>query len=93
MLYYLVIGMCIVLLLAVIYFSIKPISMGIEARRNLDNKISKNDDEQENYTENNQNFEEDRMQISEEIIKLNNLKKDGLLTEKEFEKAKDKLLS
>ena len=33
------------------------------------------------------------MQISEEIIKLNNLKKDGLLTEKEFEKAKDKLLS
>jgi len=93
MLYYLVIGMCIVLLLAVIYFSIKPISMGIEARRNLNNKISKNDDEQENYTENNQNFEEDRMQISEEIIKLNNLKKDGLLTEKEFEKAKDKLLS
>ena len=85
--------MCIVLLLAVIYFSIKPISMGIEARRNLNNKISKNDDEQENYTENNQNFEEDRMQISEEIIKLNNLKKDGLLTEKEFEKAKDKLLS
>ena len=35
MLYYSVIGLCIFLLLAVIYFSVKPISMGIEARRNI----------------------------------------------------------
>ena len=32
---YLVIGICIFLLLAVIYISVKPISMGIEARRNI----------------------------------------------------------
>ena len=37
MLSYLVIGTCIFLLIAVIYFSIKPISMGIEARRNINN--------------------------------------------------------
>ena len=31
--------------------------------------------------------------ISDEIIKLNQLKKDGLLTEEEYLKAKEKLLS
>ena len=41
MLYYLVIGVCIFLLLAVIYISAKPISMGIEARRNLNEKLPK----------------------------------------------------
>ena len=35
MLNYLVIGLCLALLIAVIYFSIKPISMGIEARREI----------------------------------------------------------
>ena len=32
---YIVIGICTVLLLAVIFISAKPISMGIEARRNI----------------------------------------------------------
>ena len=35
---YLVIGVCIFLLIAVIYISAKPISMGIEARRNINDK-------------------------------------------------------
>ena len=43
MLSYLVIGICIFLLVAVIYVSAKPISMGIEARRN--NKDNNSDDE------------------------------------------------
>ncbi len=93
MLYYLVIGICIALLFATIYFSIKPISMGIEARRNLNNKISKSDDEKSEDIEINQNSEENKIQISEEIIKLNNLKKDGILTDEEFERAKKKLLN
>ena len=39
MITYLVIGICIFLLLAVFIISAKPISMGIEARRNIkDNK-------------------------------------------------------
>ena len=49
MTYYLVIGLCIFLLLAVIYFSIKPISMGIEARRNLKEIVEKKDIEENNY--------------------------------------------
>ena len=93
MLYYVVIGICIALLFSVIYFSIKPISMGIEARRNLNNKISKSDDEKNDDVEINQNLEENNILISDEIIRLNNLKKDGLLTEEEFEKAKEKLLN
>jgi len=93
MLYYVVIGICIALLFSVIYFSIKPITMGIEARRNLNNKISKSDDEKNDDVEINQNLEENNILISDEIIRLNNLKKDGLLTEEEFEKAKEKLLN
>ena len=41
MIQYIVIGICILLLLAVIYISAKPISMGIEARRDIKEKISK----------------------------------------------------
>ncbi len=93
MLYYLVIGICIALLFAVIYFSIKPISMGIEARRNLNNTIPNNENEINDDIENNQNSEKNKIKISDEIIRLNNLKKDGLLTEEEFEKAKEKLLN
>ena len=93
MLYYIVIGICIALLLSVIYFSIKPISMGIEARRNLNNKISKSDDENDEEFEVKQNLDENRTQLADEILRLNKLKKDGLLTEEEFEKAKEKLLN
>ena len=44
MLSYIVIGICILLLLLVIYVSAKPIGMGIEARRNIKNDI---EDEEE----------------------------------------------
>ena len=43
MTYYIVIGICIFLLLAVIYVSAKPISMGIEARRNLNRDLKDED--------------------------------------------------
>tara|TARA_B100000941_G_C28048687_1_gene323400 strand:+ start:63 stop:344 length:282 start_codon:yes stop_codon:yes gene_type:complete len=93
MLSYLVIGLCIFLLFAVIFFSIKPISMGIEARRNI-----KNDAEDENFdghidvslVENNN---DKKVQISEEIIKLSKLKNEGVITEEEFKKAKNKLIN
>ena len=35
----------------------------------------------------------DKTYISEEIVRLNKLRNDGVITEKEFEKAKEKLLS
>ena len=86
MINFLVIGLCIFLLLAVIYFSIRPISMGIEARRNIKDDLNNNqNDEMESQLEN--------KNISDEIIKLNKLKNEGLLTEEEFERAKEKLLN
>jgi len=94
MLNYLVIGLCLALLIAVIYFSIKPISMGIEARRNLKDTTPEDIDEiSSNSQEKLENENEDKTYISEEIVRLNKLRNDGVLTEKEFEKAKEKLLS
>ena len=81
--------------MAVIYFSVKPISMGIEARRNI--KDSSNEEkkiESENYFKDEPHSEnEKKIQISDEIVKLNKLKSEGLLSEDEFKKAKEKLLS
>jgi len=93
MMTYLVIGLCLFLLVIVIYISAKPISMGIEARRNI------KDDPQDN-SENNQNIPDyhddenlNKDTISSEILKLNELKNKGILTEEEYKKAKDKILN
>ena len=94
MLNYLVIGLCLALLISVIYFSIKPIGMGIEARRNLKDTTTEHIDEiSNNFEEKLENENGDKTYISEEIVRLNELRNDGVLTEKEFEKAKEKLLS
>ena len=86
MLSYLVIGICIFLLIAVIYISAKPISMGIEARRNIkDDKIQENSEDKEDSV----NYSGvDNFNISDEIIKLNRLKKEGVITEEEYQQAK-----
>ncbi len=64
--------------------------MGIEARRNLKNNITENNSELEDE---NTYFEDKKKEnISEEIIKLNQLRNDGVLTEEEYEKAKKKIL-
>tara|TARA_B000000565_G_C23459564_1_gene251463 strand:+ start:188 stop:469 length:282 start_codon:yes stop_codon:yes gene_type:complete len=93
MLSYLVIGLCIFLLFAVIYFSVKPISMGIEARRNIKNNV-----EDENFSgdidvSEVENNNDKKVQISDEIIKLSKLKNEGVITEDEFKKAKNKLIN
>ena len=89
-----VIGLCLALLIAVIYFSIKPISMGIEARRNLKDTTPEDIHEINNNSQENLiNDNGDKTYISEEIVRLNKLRNDGVLTDKEFEKAKEKLLS
>ena len=71
---FIVIGICLLLLIAVIYVSAKPISMGIEARRNIKEKS----DNLEDSDKNNYDFSDvdhNRSSITEEIIKLNDLKK------------------
>ncbi len=84
MIEYLVIGLCLLLLVLVVFISARPISMGIEARRNI------------NHNNTSDNIENDQeindLNISDEIIKLNKLKDEGILTEQEYEKAKKKLL-
>ena len=94
MLSYLVIGVCIFLLVAVIYVSAKPISMGIEARRNIKDNNSDDENEDEKVLFENQD-EGDLLKsnISDEILKLSRLKNDGVISEDEFQKAKKKLLS
>ena len=84
MIEYLVIGLCLLLLVLVVFISARPISMGIEARRNI------------NHNNTSDNIENDQeindLNISDEIIKLNKLKDEGILTEEEYEKAKKKIL-
>ena len=92
MINYIVIGICLALLLAVIYISAKPISMGIEARRNIKDKEEINEDEID-LNKNELPSETNEKNISDEIIKLNKLMNDGILTEEEYKKAKKKLLS
>ena len=90
-----VIGLCLALLIAVIYFSIKPISMGIEARREFKDKLSgrEKDIEENNFDSFDYETKISKTSISEEILKLNKLKDEGILTIDEYEKAKKKLLS
>ena len=45
-----------------------------------------------NENDNNDEFSDDGNNLSDEIEKLNQLLKDGVLTQEEFEKAKKKLL-
>ena len=96
MLYYFVIGLCIILLVAVIYISAKPISMGIEARRNI--KENSNNEEldingENSISENDKNLNIKDLSISDELIKLNKLKEQGVLSADEYERAKKKLIS
>ena len=90
MMTYLVIGLCLFLLVVVVYISAKPISMGIEARRNIkddNNNTTENTDKDYDEKDNN------KISISDEITKLNDLKNKGILSEEEYEKAKDKLIN
>ena len=93
MIEYLVIGLCLLLLVLVVFISARPISMGIEARRNVkdSDKSKENNDENDNFSEND-DHQSNNIKISDEIIKLNKLKNDGMITDEEYQKAKNKLL-
>ena len=68
--------------------------MGIEARRNLKDTTPEDIDEISNNSQDKlENENEDKTIISDEILKLNKLKSEGLLSEDEFKKAKEKLLN
>ena len=58
----------------------------------LPNSVSKNKSNENIENENSSELSSDENKLSDEIEKLNQLLKDGVLTQKEFEKAKKKLL-
>ena len=87
---YLVIGLCLFLLIVVVYISAKPISMGIEARRNIKDSFNDKEENSRDYYDKENTVDNS---ISDEIIKLKELKDKGILTDKEYVKAKEKLLN
>ncbi len=78
-------GLVIPIFAFVLYLGVNAIMKGTEAKNALKEEENLKNDENENFSENKKN-------LSEELNKLNNLLKDGVLTQEEFEKAKKKLL-
>ena len=78
-------GLVIPIFAFVLYLGVSAIKKGSEAKSALKEEANLKNDENENSLDNRKN-------LSEEIDKLNNLLKDGVLTPEEFEKAKKKLL-
>jgi len=69
----------------VLYLGVNAIMKGVSAKNaNKENEQSENNDTE--------NFSDGKKNLSDELDKLNNLLKDGVLTQEEFEKAKKKLL-
>ena len=78
-------GLVIPIFAFVLYLGVNAIMKGTEAKNALKEEANLKNDE-------NKNSLDDKKNLSEEIDKLNNLLKDGVLTKEEFEKAKKKLL-
>ena len=78
-------GLVIPIFAFVLYLGVNAIMKGTEAKNALKEQANLKNEENENFFDNKKN-------LSEELDKLNNLLKDGVLTQEEFEKAKKKLL-
>ena len=78
-------GLVIPIFAFVLYLGVSAIMKGSQAKSALKEEANLKNDVDENSLYNEKN-------LSEEIDKLNNLLKDGVLTPEEFEKAKKKLL-
>ena len=92
MLNYLVFGIAIIIFATVIIISGKAISRGIEAKQNMkdkleDEKISKSDTEENAITSNS------NPNLIDQINDLNKLKEQGIISDEEFKKAKEKILN
>ena len=79
-------GLVIPILAFVLYLGGTAIMTGFEAKRENRSNESLEDQDQENSLSDNNN------KLTDELDKLNQLLKDGVLTEGEFEKAKKKIL-
>ena len=79
-------GLVIPILAFVLYLGGTAIMKGFEAKKeNKSKEDLENQDTEQNLSENND-------KLTDELNKLNQLLKDGVLTEEEFQKAKKKIL-
>jgi multidrug resistance efflux pump len=79
-------GLVIPILAFVLYLGGTAIMKGFEAKKeNKSKEDIENQDVEQNLSENND-------KLTDELNKLNQLLKDGVLTEEEFQKAKKKIL-
>ena len=78
-------GLVIPIFAFVLYLGVNAIMKGTEAKNALKEQDNLKNEENENFFDNKKN-------LSEELDKLNNLLKDGVITQEEFQKAKKKLL-
>ena len=78
-------GLVIPIFAFVLYLGVTAIMKGSEAKSALKEEANLKNDENENSLDN-------KKDLSEEIKKLNQLLKEGVLTQEEFEKAKKKIL-
>ena len=92
MLNYLVFGIAIIIFATVIIISGKAISRGIEAKQNMKDKSEDKDviisDINENTNKSNSNSN-----LIDQINDLNKLKEQGIISEEEFKRAKEKILN
>ena len=79
-------GLVIPILAFVLYLGGTAIMTGFEAKRENRSNENLEDQDKENRLSDNNN------KLTDELDKLNQLLKDGVLTEEEFEKAKKKIL-
>ena len=77
-------ALAIPILCFVLYLGVTAIMKGFSAKEA--NRLDANEDNQ------NTDFSTDEEQLSNELSKLNELFKSGVLTQEEFEKAKNKIL-
>ena len=92
MLNYLVFGIAIIIFATVIIISGKAISRGIEAKQNMKHK-SENEKIDISDTEENTNISNSNPNLIDQINDLNKLKDQGIISDEEFKKAKDKILN
>ena len=68
------------ILIFVLYLAVKAITRGVEAKSELSKEKDEND------------INELKQDLSDEIFKLKKMHDDGVITEEEFKKAKEKIL-
>ena len=92
MLNYLVFGIAIAIFATVIIISGKAISRGIEAKQNMKDK-SENEKKATSDIEVNANMPKLNSNLINQINDLNKLKEQGIISDEEFKKAKEKILN